>query len=193
MSDGLPNRQRHHRLGDGQDQVPAAGARPCPCFSESFWSRVASTQVDGTSLLDAIDKDEFELVDAAELLSGRYPLAIGAEATRLVKAAKEALKRNAPNQNKYVVNIADRVKRRRDRKKPDRLGFLDDRIKATQRHGTKTKGDSGETRRAKSAKAKTSAREAKFEQQRKKSNVTMLPYRKRKQNPGVKAPKPMQY
>ena len=113
--------------------------------------------------------------------------------TNQAEAAKEALKRNAPNQNKYVVNIADRVKRRRDRKKPDRLGFLDDRIKATQRHGTKTKGDSGETRRAKSAKAKTSAREAKFEQQRKKSNVTMLPYRKRKQNPGVKAPKPMQY
>ena len=57
--------------------------------------------------------------------------------TNQAEAAKEALKRNAPNQNKYVVNIADRVKRRRDRKKPDRLGFLDDRIKATQRHGTK--------------------------------------------------------
>ena len=85
------HRQRHHRLVDGHDQVPAAGARPRPCFSESFWSRVASTQVGGTSLLDAIDKDEFELVDAAELLSERYPLAIGAEATRVVEAAKEAL------------------------------------------------------------------------------------------------------
>ena len=113
--------------------------------------------------------------------------------TNQAEAAKEALKRNAPNQNKYVVDIVDRVKRRRDRKKPDRFGFQDDRIKATQRHGAKTKEDSGETRRAKSAKAKASAREAKIEQRRKRSNVVMLPHRKRKQNPGVKAPKPMQY
>ena len=113
--------------------------------------------------------------------------------TNQAEAAKEALKRNAPNQNKYVVNIADRVKRRRDRKKPDRLGFLDDRIKATQRHGAKTKEDSGEARREKDAKEKKSERQLRFEQRRQRSNVTVMRERKRKQNPMTKRRSTMEY
>ena len=120
------------------------------------------------------------------------------------------LRRRAPNQNpsvdlidmkvdfgdedekkksRYVSNIAERVKTRNRAKS----GFADDRIKATQRHGAKTKEDYGEARREKGSKEKKSQRQLRFEKRRQKSNETVIRERKRKQNPMTKRRPTMDY
>ena len=101
--------------------------------------------------------------------------------TNQAEAAKEALKRNAPNQNKYVSYVAKRVSQRRKEEREARR-------RAGERVGQTRREDIAEKRREKSAKEKQSDRQAKFERRRNTKNP-----RKRKDNPGVKAPKPMQY
>ena len=89
------------------------------------------------------------------------------------KEAKANVKRNAPNQNKYVSNIAERVKQRRAKT-----------LRSTYDASQETREDI----REKSAREKQSARQAKFERRRNTKNP-----RKRKENPMTKTRRSMEY